>query len=334
MSSNSGNIINYSVRPAKNVERKMIRDLFLRLRSFGELTNFQYIGFGAKYFVDFVMFHKHLHIKKMISIEKDRGNVERYEFNKPFGCIDIKNEQSNDALSKINYDKKVICWLDYDGVLTNNVLTDVVILLENAKSGSTISVSYNSHPYQPLKLKEKYGDDLSQSELILKELGCSIRKEMLPTKILEQGTLKRHNFSKILRSIIFNQIDKTLLNKNAGLKNDEKWIFSQIMFFDYKDGAYMSTIGGVLYQKCDEELFNNCSFDSFDFYKSEDESYSIEVPNLTIKEINRLRENMPLTEFDIDNQAIFPKTIFSEADILKFSKIYKYFPSFSEVESA
>jgi len=333
MSSNSGRSVNYAVRPAKNVERKMIKDLFLRLRSFGELSEYQYIGFGAKYFVDFVMFHKHLHIKNMLSIEKDCNNIERYEFNRPYGCITIKNGQSNDILPTVGYEKNVVCWLDYDGCLADNALTDIAILLESARSGSAIAVSFNSNPYKALELKEKHGSNLTQAGLVLKELGEGIREEMLPTNLPNSGLFKATVFSKILRQIVFNQINKTLTNKNAGLGEEDKWIFSQIMYFDYKDGACMTTIGGVLYQQSDSHKFRCCDFESLDCYRSGDDSYSIDVPNLTMKEINRLHENMPLSRDGIDRSKLSEK-VFSEKDILNFSKIYKYFPNFSEVEGA
>lgn len=333
MSSNSGRAVNYSVRPAKNMERKMIRDLFSRLQPFGELSDYFYVGFGAKYFVDFSLFHKQLHIRNMLSIEKDRANIERYEFNKPFSCIDMKHGQSNDILPGISYDRKILCWLDYDGLLKNSVLSDIATLLESVKSGSVFAISYNTQPYRMPELANRYGKDISDKKLVLKELGCSIRSEMLPSDVPESGLAKQTVFSKILRKVVFNQIDKTLTNRNAGLAEREKWKFSQIMYFNYQDGACMSTIGGVVYQEFDSEKFESCSFGSLDCYRSNDDAYSINVPNLTMREISRLQESMPLVNEYIDRGKL-PDTIFPEQDILDFAKVYKYFPNFFEIENA
>ena len=112
--SNSGRKINYAVRPAKNIERKMMRDLFTRLRTFGRLEDYRYIGFGSKYFSDFILFHKSLNILEMISIESDIHNQARYEFNKPFSDIKMEWGRSTERLPEIVINKKKsIYWLDY-----------------------------------------------------------------------------------------------------------------------------------------------------------------------------------------------------------------------------
>ena len=99
--SNSGRKINYSVRPAKNVERKMMRDFFLRLSHFGRIEDYRYIGFGSKYFSDFIIFHRHLNISEMISIEADTNNRARYEFNKPYSNIRMEWGHSSEVLPKL-----------------------------------------------------------------------------------------------------------------------------------------------------------------------------------------------------------------------------------------
>ncbi|HGB1823876.1 TPA: O-methyltransferase, partial [Salmonella enterica subsp. enterica serovar Bahrenfeld] len=71
---NTGRKIDYRIRPAKNIERKMIRDVLLRLSPFGIFSDYQYIGFGSKYFTDFIIMHKYLGIDDMISIEGDVNN--------------------------------------------------------------------------------------------------------------------------------------------------------------------------------------------------------------------------------------------------------------------
>ena len=84
---NSSRKINYSTRVAKNIERKMIRDLLTRYSSSFPMDEYTYIGFGAKYFTDFLMVHKYLHIDKLISIEGDVGNKLKYDFNKPLNSF-------------------------------------------------------------------------------------------------------------------------------------------------------------------------------------------------------------------------------------------------------
>ena len=72
--------INYSIRPAKSAERKMLCELIQHLSVFHKLSDYQYIGFGSTYFTDFSLFHRNLGINKMISIEKDPLNPLDWSF--------------------------------------------------------------------------------------------------------------------------------------------------------------------------------------------------------------------------------------------------------------
>ena len=53
----------------------------------------------------------------MISIEKDEDRRERFEFNKPFDCIEVRYGHSNQVLPKCDWAPRTILWLDYDSQL-------------------------------------------------------------------------------------------------------------------------------------------------------------------------------------------------------------------------
>ena len=76
--------IDYSLRPAKHAERRMLCDIFRRLRPFGRVENYVYVGFGSIWFSDFMLMHRSLGIKDMISIEHSIESRDRIEDNKPF----------------------------------------------------------------------------------------------------------------------------------------------------------------------------------------------------------------------------------------------------------
>ena len=73
---------NYSLRPSKQVERKIMIEVLLRLSKAGyTISDYRYLGFGSPYYVDFVMFHKYLFMKDMVCVEW--GEVpKRMKFNK------------------------------------------------------------------------------------------------------------------------------------------------------------------------------------------------------------------------------------------------------------
>jgi len=61
--------VNYVLRPAKNVERKMLCEAFQRLTNFASLREYRYIGFGSIFFSDFTLFHRNLGISDLIDID-------------------------------------------------------------------------------------------------------------------------------------------------------------------------------------------------------------------------------------------------------------------------
>lgn len=334
MSANSGRKINYAVRPAKNVERKMMRDIFLRMRTFNNLKNFTYVGFGSRYFTDFSLFHKFLHIEKMISIEQDQ-NKERYVFNKPFSCIDIRIGKSTDLLPRLDFKENMLFWLDYDDMLNATVLNDVALLFENCRNASFISISFNSHPYQLTESERatNTGDQLSDKEMLIKKLAEQVDEELIPRDLPEKGLRKNSVFAEILRQIVVNKIESTVSKRNASLLAQEKWAFQQVLNFSYKDGAHMTTLGWVIFQERDRGKFDEAGMTDLDFFRGGDEPYEIAVPNLTIRELNYLKQLMPIDQAAFNFDAELPNQIFERKDVENFAKIYKYFPNFTEIEN-
>ncbi|MGI2146656.1 O-methyltransferase [Shewanella frigidimarina] len=322
--SNSGQKINYSLRPSKNIERKMMRDMFQKVGYFSRLSDYSYIGFGAKYFEDFSLFHKTLHIDTLISIEGDNNNRQRYDFNKPFKCIDIKFGMSTDVLPTLNYDGKVIVWLDYDSRFNNKMLSDLNILVEKVKSGSIISLSYNSETYNDQDLGLLDGHQLTYKDKFTELVGG----DNIPSSFDERGWHNHGNFCKFIRSAIITTLQQSIKERNDGSEVNDSIDFKQIMYFRYADGQKMTTLSFVIYKSLEKDKINACRFEDLYFHRNSDVAYDIKVPNFTLKEIRHLNENMPL-----DNDTSLNKKVFSAKDVEIFKDNYKYFPSYTEIES-
>lgn len=73
--------INYQIRPSKSIERKMMCELVKEIQIIQGTSELRYIGMGAKYFTDFLLFHNEFGVTDMISIEAERERAMRYEFN-------------------------------------------------------------------------------------------------------------------------------------------------------------------------------------------------------------------------------------------------------------
>tara|TARA_R110001583_G_scaffold181745_1_gene339095 strand:- start:7147 stop:8136 length:990 start_codon:yes stop_codon:yes gene_type:complete len=326
---NSSRKINYSTRVAKNIERKMIRDLLTRYSSSFPMDEYTYIGFGAKYFTDFLMVHKYLHIDKLISIEGDVGNKLKYDFNKPLNCIDMKYGMSTDILPDIDLDKnKSIVWLDYDGLLEEYCLSDIVTLSGELEAGSVLFVSYNSRPPKPAELEIEFPEIETQKGRLKAFLRKVHGESYLPHDLEYRGLSKWENYASLLRRLIINCIEKRLEVKNRGIA--EKVKLKQLVNFNYQDGCEMSTLGFTFYTTVEEaEKIEQTNLNLFDFYRDNEAPYVIEVPSLTLKEIKALLEIMPKGRKGRKKEL---EKIIPLRDIKQFSKIYKYLPIFTDSE--
>lgn len=311
--------INYSLRPAKCIERKMLCETFRRLSIFGKVEAYSYVGFGSTFFSDFALFHKSLNISNMTSIEKDETKKDRFEFNRPFRCIDIKYGHSNEVLPNLNWETRSILWLDYDSRLTKNVLSDIKTFCTNAIPASLLIISVNVQPEKNI--------DISYDKIPvyrLEQLRKAVGDVRVP-KDLRGKNLAKWGTANVCRRIIYNEIMQTLNRRNGIRKEGNKLCYKQLFNFHYSDNAQMLTTGGLLYDEGQEHLLNLCAFDALSFVRQKDKPYHIEVPNLTFKEIRHIDEQLPKKEgHQLTAHAV------RSSDIDKYEKLYRYFPAFTE----
>ncbi|MBR1597391.1 MAG: hypothetical protein IJ661_00595 [Lachnospiraceae bacterium] len=307
--------INYQIRPAKSIERKMLCDLIREiqlLRSNGEM---RYIGLGAKYFTDFLLLHNEFGITDMISIEAQKERQMRYEFNKPLKYIQMWYGSTNEVLPQLdNFDDKMnLIWLDYDSMFNETMLKDVETICKKLCVGSMFFLSCNcsfsgTQTDKMKAFKENVGEYFDEST--------------------EKKQYSANNIPYTIKSLIDKQI-KNSIEMRKRINNDNLE-YLQLLFLKYKDGAQMLTIGGVI---VDEKLRNNIEnsrlFNKYDFISINNNLYSIDIPQLTNKEIQLILKNLPISEEEyIINQDKFFGIEYDE--IAKFQKIYRYYPFYSE----
>lgn len=308
---NSTQVLNYETRPCKFVERMML------LSSLQRICNkfkgaYQYIGFGGITFADFKLFHKNLHIDNMHSIEGgDYLHIDRIEYNKPYSLIQIHKESSTNALTKINMeDKHSIVWLDYDGDLCVEMFEDLKIVINKLCAGSVFIMTCNrqlkkdrSNTYSVEEFREKFG-------------------------IYAPFELKESNFSdsnsyKVISQMYNSYISKELLHRDEG-----RLSFHQLYSIKYQEnrGARMYTFGGVILD--DKIKYEDLDLLLDDFIVSPgNESYEIDVPNITYSEVQLINRNIDFSE----SYPLALKNIVCDSDYTKYKKCYKYYPNFVDV---
>ena len=316
--------INYRVRPAKSIERKMLCDAFLRLSFFKPVKNYRYVGFGSTAFVDFILFHKILGIKDMISIEKRKKDKARFEFNNPFDCICMKYGDSNNVLPSLTWDLKTIIWLDYDGPLTSSVLKDIAYVSRNLVSGSMLVVTVNVMP--DLLPDPRPSTEENVQNYRLEKFKERVGGNKVPAN-LKGKNLEGDEMATTCGKVILNEIEQTLRNRNGLRLPEHKVEYNPLFNFCYQDGAKMLTVGGIFYEARDEAKLKQCEFENLEFVRFDETFYEIDVPILTYRERLYLDKTLPYGNSDHGKRIGL-----SEEDINNYNRLYRYFTDFAEVE--
>lgn len=308
--------INYSLRPAKHTERRMLASSILEISRTLNVVDYQYIGLGSPYFTDFILFHKELNVESMISFEGDDRPItkDRINFNLPFNCIDVKMETTSVGLPKLDWEDEKIVWLDYDDTLNKSMLHDIDAVFNFLKKNSFYIFSCNSD------LKQDDGTKYSSIDEFRERFG-----EFVPFEATDKDLIPKPSKLQLIRHTLTNKINSILNARNKLMKTE--LYFQQLYFFDYEDGAPMITWGGILLDQSKD--FQKSVFESkFNFIKYSDEVYKIDVPNLTQKEVSLINSCLPKCD---GSQVQGMHKFLPLKQVNKYVKNYKFLPNYLDV---
>lgn len=310
--------INYGIRPAKTIERKLMCELFHHIKAALSEKDYRYIGLGAKYFADFILFHNEFGFDQMISIEAQEDKKDRYEHNKPLKCIEMLYGYTCYVLPQINWktECKNIVWLDYDQTIERFMLEDTDYLIRNMPAGSMFFISFNS------ALGPRKASPLDRLEILKQKLA-----EKFPPETSKRD-LAEVNKDSTIKRIIDKEIAESIAKVNLLKEPDDHIMYKQLLYVTYQDGAPMTTVGGILLNKNQHELLSAFNIeDRVPFVVSNIEAapFNINAPLLTYKEVHCLLEQLPVAIEEIDNIKV---PGLDENDIRSFFSIYRYYPHF------
>lgn len=265
----------YSIRPSKQVERKLIIQFCHRLSAAGyPIHDYTYLGFGSVYYVDFVLFHRYLYIDRMICVEQE-AIPKRMRFNSPFGFVRLQMKSATDVISGLSRQKRYMVWLDYDYAIDPSVLSDLDALVKLLAPGSILMVTVDARA----RLPEAYDSEtLSEVDRQAQTLDYFRDRfeHLLDEKIeLTDVTGKSHHrlIGRILRS---------QLSTSTKLRPDGE--FLQTLQLLYADNAPMLTIGGVVVAGGAERSKIRTALIGLDFVSYASKVVEISVPPLTERE--------------------------------------------------
>lgn len=307
--------LNFSIRPNKNVERKLIVRLLKAIGSGGQFNvkGYQYIGFGSIWFVDFSLFHRALGITDMVSIEREASRELRLRFNKPFDCIRLILREYSDALPDLNWEKRSVVWLDFDDILRPELFDSLKRTLLKVQSGSIIFISVNADSWQ-LSNVSPGEEKISQADA----LRLVVEPVNLPADYEERIT--RTMFPALVGNILENAC------KNAVSEGRPKFVFSPLMNLKYADNVPMVTYGGIVLNEGDRAIFADLQLGHLTYLVGPPQ-FELAVPNLTVKEKMRFDQLLPRVGMPTSSQLGFE---LRDREIEAYVKFYLEYPLYGE----
>jgi hypothetical protein len=156
-------------------------------------------------------------------------------------------------------------------------------------------------------------------------LSEAIGEEKIP-RGMEAKDLRAGEVEKVVRHVLLEEVTAHLQERSAPLPEDERLTFRPLLFLRYSDDAEMMTVGGIICSNKESQLLDRCEFAQLPFVSEEDAPFRIRAPKLTQREIRSLNAQLPhLKPEDVELPGV------PESDIQSYAKIYRYYPSFSEV---
>jgi hypothetical protein len=308
----------YALRPSKQVERKIIMEILLRLPLAGfKINEYSYLGFGSVYYVDFVMFHKYLFIDKMVCIEW--GDIaKRMRFNKPFKFIKLLLGPFSQHIPSIRPNRRFLVWLDYDRSLDIDILQDIDGSVNRLGEASVFMVTVDARPKLP---EDEFDLEEQSSQQREDQTVRTYRSWFGPysnTRI-DRDLVARSHVDSLFVEVMLERIRQTLARKNPQLR------FVQLFNFFYRDGAPMLTIGGMIGTQEDEQALTDAGVFEHPFVRRGDESLQISVPPLTLRETQWLNHRLNASlradrlKFELD-----------EALLDSYRMFYRQYPTYLE----
>ena len=314
-------------RPKKQIERKIFIELFQKIQHALDtnISEYQYIGLGSIYYYDFILFHKYLNVRDMVSLD-DKDYPNRFEFNKPFDFITFKNMSTTDYLSKNDLNKKSFIWFDYDSSLirynkkhksfvnTKAIFDDIRLIANKSNELDLFVLTVN------INIQDYLFDGPKFCEAFISEYD-----EYLSGQYKQTDNITYEKYPLIIQNIVIN-----IFRNNEEFRHVK---FKKLFSFVYQDGAPMYTIGGIFSQN---NLSSNLRAEKDNFFETdENKLVDIDVPLLTYCEKMKLDKNIVYIKNNLDSldgEKIIKMLGFemSLSELRRYVDYYRYYPQYYE----
>ena len=300
----------YDLRPAKQVERRMLLDFFRRLSGAGTpVESYHYTGMGSIHFIDHILFHKFLGIDRLVSVERDDDIEQRIRFNQPFSSVQIEIMEIGEYIPRLKSGVKHIVWLDYDYRLSQDMIKDVRACAATLSTDSFVLVTVDVEPP-----KNSTG------------ARCNFESYRKVASNLWDPSWKPIDFTRNKLHLRARDLIANGFREGAAGRPEIEPI--PCFYFVYADGHRMATLGIQMGGPRQAECLQNIKASGADYLVLDflAPPFQIDVPVLTRRERPLLEGAVPAGEYyKVRDTGV------GEDEFRKFERIYRFLPSYGEL---
>ena len=172
----SFDVVNYSLRPSKAIQRRLVFEGIRKLQLFLGLERLLYVGLGSVWFTDFALAHQLLDVRDMISLEEDEIGFLRARFNAPYATVQVRHGSTSRILPELLEEDDIksqpwVVWLDYDVEFDETLRDDTRLVIEQAPANTTLLITFNAN-------EEKYGAAVERPDRLRDLFGAVVPDEL------------------------------------------------------------------------------------------------------------------------------------------------------------
>lgn len=209
--SKTGNVIDYTLRVQKNVERKILSDIIRSLNYFTPVDQYRYIGFGSFYYKDFLLFHEKFNIHNGISIEMENAAFGRKEELIRLNCCYYEG-------LLIRMQKHIDYWIENEGLEKTKLITEEV-----KKVASRLSIS----------ITDGFLDCIRADSLLSKGFNFSCLGKYDVTDYIQEVVSNREVFLEMAQKKLFDYLDPKIGSGTIKIADEEK--VSKLLMYSIDD---------------------------------------------------------------------------------------------------
>ncbi|MFZ0190315.1 MAG: O-methyltransferase [Streptosporangiaceae bacterium] len=311
----STNLVNFSLRQNKSIERMIVFDCIASVMRALDLRSTVYVGFGSVWFADFIIAHRLLGIRDMVSIERDEITFKRAQFNRPYKTVEVIKGDSSDVIPDLLDRQELsarpwIVWLDYDNEIDEAKLAELVRLMQSLPPNSFLITTFSA-------LAGRYGNIASRPEFISGLFAKAAPETLDPLAYRNQDDLMR---------ILAESTENYLVSQ--AIDSARPGSFLPAVQLTYRDSMPMVTVGGVLPAPENEEavkrLVSGPEWPGRAFE-------IIQVPPLTPREVLALQSHLPSMEGLTREDVVKMGFDLKKEQLDAFVDHYLRYPQFAQV---